>query len=61
MGECFQFNCEKQLRFLLKAFSLHEVAQRASIEICITLRWGRVDYKDLCHLSFGAKITDGHA
>jgi hypothetical protein len=60
LGECYQFNFEKQLRFLLQAFSLHDLAQRESVEICITLDGAELT-KDLCHLSFGVKITDGRA
>jgi hypothetical protein len=60
LGEMYQFHFEKILQFLLKIFKLDEIAQRESVELCITLDGAELK-KDLCHLSFGVKITDGHA
>jgi hypothetical protein len=56
-GEMFLFDPEKMVRFLLKTFQLHEKAQREPVEMCITLDGAQLT-KDLCHLTFGIKITD---
>ncbi len=60
LGEMFQYDYEKFIRFILKTFRLSEVAQRESIELCITL-----DGAELCdgisHLTAGIKITDPRA
>jgi hypothetical protein len=42
--------------FLLKICSLHEITQKGSVELCITFDGPELT-KDLCHLSFGVKIT----
>jgi hypothetical protein len=59
-GEMFQYDYEKFIRFILKTFQLSEVAQRETIELCITL-----DGAELCdgisHLTAGIKITDARA
>jgi hypothetical protein len=50
-GEMFQYDYEKFIRFILKTFQLSEVAQRETIELCITL-----DGVELCtvnHEHFG--------
>lgn len=60
LGEMYQFHFEKMLWFLLKTFKLHDIAQRERVEISITLDGAELT-KDLCHLSFGIKITDGCA
>jgi hypothetical protein len=60
LGEMYQFDYEKMVRFLLLHFSLHEYAKRGSIESCITLDGAELT-KDLCHLTFGVKITDPQA
>jgi hypothetical protein len=46
--------------FLLKICSLHKITQKRSVELCITLDGPELT-KDLCHLSFGVKITDPRA
>jgi hypothetical protein len=60
LGEMYQFDYEKMVRFLLLHFSLHEYAKRGSVELCITLDGAELT-KDLCHLTFGVKITDPRA
>jgi hypothetical protein len=60
LGEMFQFDYEKVVRHILRAFSLHEIAQRESVELCITLDGAELT-KDLCHLTFGIKVTDSRA
>lgn len=60
LGEMFQFDYEKMVRFILRAFSLHEIAQRERVELCITLDGAELT-KDLCHLTFGIKVTDSRA
>jgi hypothetical protein len=60
LGEMFQFDYEKMVRFILRAFSLHEIAQRECVELCITLDGAELT-KDLCHLTFGIKVTDSRA
>jgi len=57
LGEMYQFNYEMMLRHLLKTFKLYDIAQQESVEICRTLDGAELT-KDLCHLSFGVKITD---
>ncbi len=54
------FSLDKMVWYLLKAFSFHEIAQRESVELCITLD-GTELMKDLCHLTFGVKVTDACA
>jgi hypothetical protein len=60
LGECFAYDYEKLVRFLLQSFSLYDVAQRETVELCITL-----DGAELCdgiqHLTAGVKITDKRA
>jgi hypothetical protein len=60
LGEVYQFEFEPFIRFILKTFSLYEIAQRESVELCITL-----DGAELCdglsHLTAGIKITDPRA
>lgn len=57
LGEMFEFDYEMFLRLILKTFGLYEIAQRESIDICITL-----DGAELCdylnHLTAGVKIID---
>jgi len=60
LGEMYQFDFEKMVRYIIKAFALHQVAQGDSIELCITLDGAELT-KDLCHLSFGVKATDWRA
>jgi len=60
LGEMYKFHHEKMVRFILKAFSLHEIAQQESVELCITLDGAELT-KDLCHLTFGIKVTDSRA
>jgi hypothetical protein len=60
LGELFAFDYEKQLRFILNTFSLYEIAQQESVELCITLDGAEI-CKDLSHLTFGIKVTDGRA
>jgi hypothetical protein len=57
LGEMFKFDYEKMVCFILKAFSLHEIAQHSSVELCITLDGAELT-KDLGHLTFGIKVTD---
>jgi hypothetical protein len=56
LGEMFSFDYERILCLILKTFGLYEIAQRESIEICITL-----DRAELCnylnHLTAGVKIV----
>jgi hypothetical protein len=60
LGEMYQYNFEVFLRFILKTFSLYEIAQRESVEMSITL-----DGAELCdgisHLTAGIKVTDHRA
>jgi hypothetical protein len=60
LGECFAFDYEVFVWYLLKSFNLHDIAQRESVELCITLNG-----TDLCdglqHLTAGVKITDHRA
>jgi hypothetical protein len=60
LGEMFQFHYEKLVRHILRAFQLDEVAQRELVELCITLDGAELT-KDLCHLTFGVKVTDPRA
>jgi len=60
LGEIYQFHYEKLIRHILKTFRLDEIAQQESIELSITLDGAELT-KDLCHLSFGVKITDPRA
>ncbi len=60
IGEMFQFNYEKMVRYLLRTFSLHENAQTESVELCITFDSIELS-KDLCHVTFGMKVTDARA
>jgi len=60
LGEMYQFHYEKFIRHILKTFKLDIIAQRESIELCITLDGAELT-KDLCHLSFGVKMTDPRA
>jgi hypothetical protein len=60
VGELFAFNYGKMLRFILKTFSLYEIAQRDAVHICITLDGAELT-KDLSHLTFGVKVTDSRA
>jgi hypothetical protein len=48
------------LRFILKTFSLYEIAQRDAVHICITLDGAELT-KDLSHITFGVKVTDFRA
>jgi flagellar biosynthesis regulator FlbT len=57
LGEMYQFHYEKMLRYVLKTFQLDEIAQRDRVELCITLDGAELT-KDLCHLTFGIKVTD---
>jgi hypothetical protein len=60
LGEIYQYDFEKFVRFFLKTFSLDEIAQTDSVELCITL--DRAELCDgLCHLTAGIKITDPRA
>jgi hypothetical protein len=60
LGEVYQFEFEPFIRFILKTFSLYDIAQCESVELCITL-----DGAELCdglsHLTAGIKITDPRA
>ena len=60
IGEMFAYDYERFLRFILKAFKLHDIATTESIEICMTL-----DGAELCdgisHLTAGIKISDHRA
>jgi hypothetical protein len=60
LGEMFHFDYEKMVHFILRAFALHEITQRESVELCITLDGAELS-KDLCHLTFGIKVTDRRA
>jgi hypothetical protein len=60
LGEMFQYDYELYIRFLLKCFKLHDVAQRESVEFCITLDDAEL-CKGLSHLMAGVKITDPRA
>jgi hypothetical protein len=60
LGEMYAFNYEKMVRYILKAFSLDQIAQTESVELCITLDGAELT-KDLCHLTFGVKVTDRRA
>lgn len=60
LGEMFTFEYEPTLHLILKTFQLYEVAQRESVEICVTL-----DGVEMCdylnHLTAGVKIVDKRA
>jgi hypothetical protein len=57
LGEMYQYDFEKFIRFTLIVFQLVDLAQRESVEMCITL-----DGAELCdgisHLTAGIKVTD---
>lgn len=56
----FAFDYDMTLRLILTTFGLYEIAQRSSIEICITLDGAELcDY--LSHLTAGIKIIDKRA
>jgi hypothetical protein len=60
IGEMYEFNYERYLRFILKIFQLEVIAQFESVELSITL-----DGAELCdgisHLTAGIKVTDARA
>jgi hypothetical protein len=60
LGEMFSYDYECFIRYILKSFHLYEIAQRESVEICMTL-----DGAELCdglsHLTAGIKISDHRA
>jgi hypothetical protein len=60
LGEMFAYDYELFIRYILKSFLLYEIAQRESVEICMTL-----DGAELCdglsHLTAGIKISDHRA
>ena len=60
LGEMYQYDYERFLRFVLKTFKLDEIAQRESVEVSMTL-----DGAELCdgisHLTAGVKVTDSRA
>ena len=56
----YQFDYEKMIRYILKTFSLQGIAERESVELCITLDGAEL-MKDLCHRTFGIKVTDPNA
>jgi hypothetical protein len=60
LGEMYQYDMEKSLCFILKAFQLEKVAHRESVEMCIML-----DGAELCdgisHITAGIKVTDPQA
>ncbi len=60
LGEMYQFDYEKMIRYILKTFSLQGIAERESVELCITLDGAEL-MKDLCHRTFGIKVTDPSA
>jgi hypothetical protein len=43
LGKCFAYNYENLVCFLLQSFSLYDVAQRETVELCIML-----DGAELC-------------
>jgi hypothetical protein len=60
LGEVYQFEFKPFIRFILTTFSLCEIVQRESVELCITL--DRVELCDgLSHLTVGIKIMDPRA
>lgn len=60
LGEVYQYEFEKFIRFMLKTFGLHDIAQTDSVELCITLDGAEL-CDGLCHLTAGIKLTDGSA
>jgi hypothetical protein len=61
LGECYSFEYEKIIRFLLKTFQLYEIiAQGESVELYFTLDGAKV-CKGIQHLTAGVKITDARA
>ena len=60
IGEMYQYDYERFLRFILKIFQLEAIAERESVELSITM-----DGAELCdgisHLTAGIKVTDGRA
>jgi hypothetical protein len=60
LGEVFQYDYERFVRFLLRSFSLHEITQQESVELCITMDGAEL-CDGLCHLTAGIKITDSRA
>jgi hypothetical protein len=60
LGECFQYDYEKLVCFILKSFSLYEIAQTESVELCITCDGAELS-DGLSHLTAGIKITDCRA
>jgi len=57
LGECFEYDYEKFIRFLLKSFHLEEISQQDSVEICITYDGAELS-DGLSHLTAGVKVTD---
>ena len=57
LGELFQFDYERILRFMLKVFKIHEKAQCETVEFSFTLD-GAVLTDHLSHLTAGLKVTD---
>jgi hypothetical protein len=60
IGEMFAYDYERFLRFILKAFKLHDIATTESIEICMTLDGAELCY-GISHLTAGIKISDHRA
>jgi len=60
LGEMYQSHYEKMVRYVLKMFHLNEIAQHEQVELSITLDGAELT-KDLCHLTFGIKVTDPRA
>jgi len=60
LGEVYQYDFEKAVRFMLKAFGLYELAQCESVELNITLKGAEI-CDGLSHLTAGIKMTDGRA
>jgi hypothetical protein len=60
LGEVYQNDYEKFIRYIIKSFGLEDIAQRDSIEVLITLDGAEL-CDGLCHVTAGLKRTDARA
>jgi hypothetical protein len=52
LGEMFQLSYKLFIHFILKSFKLHDIAQRETVELCITLNGAKL-CNGLSHLTAG--------
>ena len=56
----YQYEFEVFIRFILKIFNLHDIAQRESVELSMTLDGAKLCDR-ISHLTAGVKVTDARA